>query len=129
MTVRHLEISSCKLALRSKQKKKKNKQQHCKDLLRWEGAGGGRQLPGPPVERWGGTAVAILPVVLVALVQVGPADVPVDDLVHCNTRRWRRQNPLVIWENSSETPESLDVLAGRSFPHKHQKTSTLFRQP
>lgn len=54
--------------------------------------GGWGELPGSPGERWGGTAV--LPVVLVALVQVGPADVPVDDLVHCNTRRGRRQNHL-----------------------------------
>lgn len=40
MAVRHLEISLCKLALRSKQKKKKHKQQHCKDLLRWKAATG-----------------------------------------------------------------------------------------
>lgn len=69
-----------------KKKKKKKKRAVALPASPEVGKGEGpSELPGPPSERRGGAAVASLPVVLVALPQVSLADVPVDDLVHCNT--------------------------------------------
>lgn len=63
---------------------------------------GCRELPRPPSEMWGGTAAAVLPVVLVALGQVSLADVPVYNLVHCNTKEKVENEPFVTRENGSE---------------------------
>lgn len=56
--------------------------------------------------------MAVLPVVLVALAQVIFTDVPVDDLVHCNTKEKVEMELFATSEISSE-----------QFPHAVQKTS------
>lgn len=75
----------CKLVPGGKQKKKKNQAVALPASPEVGKGEGPAELPGPPGERRGGAAVAGLPVVLVALAQVSLTDVPVDDLVHCNT--------------------------------------------